>query len=238
MDFAWGDPETNAAMGDDDDDENASDAPPLAIMDGSVSDDDGDQNGPVPTTPVRHEGESARYMSDDEDVAVVPDDSQDIFMDPIPNNSVPMATQEMPMDSQENEKSPMDSKEIPMDSQEIPMDSQENEESPMDSEEIPMDSQENEESPMDSKEIPMDSQEEGPMWTDLADSQPDPRPPATWDDLTVDSPGPSTDLPEQPSSASISMPPPPPIDPQVLQRKMEIRVRMEELRFGLQNMFL
>jgi hypothetical protein len=89
-------------------------------MDGSVSDDDGDQNGPVPTTPVRHEGESARYMSDDEDVAVVPDDSQDIFMDPIPNNSVPMATQEMPMDSQENEKSPMDSKEIPMDSQEIP----------------------------------------------------------------------------------------------------------------------
>jgi len=167
MDFAWGDPETNAAMGDDDD-ENASDAPPLAIMDGSVSDDDGDQNGPVPTTPVRHEGESARYMSDDEDVAVVPDDSQDIFMDPIPNNSVPMATQEMPMDSQENEKSPMDSKEIPMDSQE-------NEESPMDSEEIPMDSQENEESPMDSKEIPMDSQEEGPMWTDLADSQPDPR---------------------------------------------------------------
>ena len=196
MDFAWGDPETNAAMGDDDD-ENASDAPPLAIMDGSVSDNDGDQNGPVPTTPVRHEGESARYMSDDEDVEVVPDDSQDIFMDPIPNNSVPMATQEMPMDSQENEKSPMDS-----------------------------------------KEIPMDSQEEGPMWTDLADSQPDPRPPATWDDLTVDSPGPSTDLPEQPSSASISMPPPPPVDPQVLQRKMEIRARMEELRFGLQNMFL
>ena len=166
-------------------------------MDGSVSDNDGDQNGPVPTTPVRHEGESARYMSDDEDVEVVPDDSQDIFMDPIPNNSVPMATQEMPMDSQENEKSPMDS-----------------------------------------KEIPMDSQEEGPMWTDLADSQPDPRPPATWDDLTVDSPGPSTDLPEQPSSASISMPPPPPVDPQVLQRKMEIRARMEELRFGLQNMFL
>ena len=179
MDFAWGDPETNAAMGDDDD-ENASDAPPLAIMDVSVSDNDGDQNGPVPTTPVRHEGESARYMSDDEDVEVVPDDSQDIFMDPIPNNSVPMATQEMPMDSQE----------------------------------------------------------EGPMWTDLADSQPDPRPPATWDDLTVDSPGPSTDLPEQPSSASISMPPPPPVDPQVLQRKMEIRARMEELRFGLQNMFL
>ena len=185
--------------------------------------------------PVRHEGESARYMSDDEDVEVVPDDSQDIFMDPIPNNSVPMATQEMPMDSQENEKSPMDSKEIPMDSQEneeSPMDSQE---IPMDSQEIPMDSRRMNESPMDSKEIPMDSQEEGPMWTDLADSQPDPRPPATWDDLTVSSPGPSTDLLSSPGSASISMPPPPPVDPQVLQRKMGIRARMEELRFGLQT---
>ena len=217
FDFAWGDPGNNPSMGDDDD-ENASDAPPLAIMDGRVSDDEGDEGGesgaadsePVPAV---REGESDSCMPDGEDVAVVPDDSQDIFMDPLPNDSV---TQEIPIDSQENQESPMNSQEVPVDPVEVAV-----------------------ENP-NSKEIPMDSQEEGPMWTDLADSQPDPRPPAVWDDLTKDSPDPgsTTDRPEQPGSASTSMPPPPPRDPEVMKRKMEIRARMEELRLGLQSMSL
>ena len=209
FDFAWGDPDTNAPINDDEE-EHGPDAPLLAIMDGSVS--DGDESGaaspePAPTT----------YMSDDEVGAVVPDDSQNIDdSQDIPNDSLPMTYEEVPMDSQENDESGM--------AEEIPVGSSA-------SEEIAVDTPK-------SKDIPMDSQEvHDPIWTDLTESQPDPRPPATWDDLTLDSPGSSTECPGRPSSASIGMPPPPPVDPEVIKRKKEIRARMEELRFGVQSTF-